>query len=95
MHKYYLAAGEADRLSRAHNLLFRPEELRLEEDYLIFMEENQGVVHWGIAMPKLVHPDPTVWQRVNRDPAEWYSERMDSSTFITKDRAWQAGIQDP
>jgi hypothetical protein len=93
MREYYLAAGEADRLNRAHNILFRPEDLRFEQNYLIFMEENQGVVHWGIAMSELAHPDPTVWQRVNSDSLEWYSEEMDFSTFITKNLSWQAGIR--
>lgn len=94
MREYYLAAGEANRLNRAHNILFRPEELRFEQNYLIFMEENQAVVHWGIAMSDLAHPDPAVWQRVNGDSPEWYSEEMDFSTFIAKNLLWQAGIDE-
>src|SRR5262249_14522109 len=71
--QYYLVAGEAD-VNRAHNIFLRPEDLRFEQGYLIFMEENQAVVHWGIARADLAQPDPTVWQRVNSDPPEWYSE---------------------
>jgi hypothetical protein len=78
--EYFLAAGEADRLNRAYSILFRPEELRIEQNYLIFMEENQGVVHWGIALSALPHPDRTVWQRVNSDSpsstrSKWTSVR--------------------
>src|SRR5436190_24276675 len=77
MREYYLAAGEADQLNRAHNTLFRPEELRFEQNYVIFMQENQAVVHWGVAMSDLANPDPIVWQRVNSDSPQWYSEEMD------------------
>ena len=82
MRQYYLAAGEADPVNRAHNIVFRPEDLRFEEGYLIFMEENQAVVHWGIARADLAHLDPTVWQRVNGAPPEWYSEDVTFSAFI-------------
>lgn len=37
MREYFLAAGEADRLNRAHNILFRPDELRIKQNYLIFI----------------------------------------------------------
>lgn len=94
MREYYLVAGETDRLNRSHNVLFRLEDLRFEQNFLVFMEENQAVVHWGIAMSDLDHPDPIVWQRVNSDPSEWHSEHITFSTFITKNLEWQAGIRE-
>jgi hypothetical protein len=77
----------------AHNRLFRPEELCVEDGYLIFMEENQAVVHWGIPVGALKQADPEVWQRVNGDTAEWYSEEMPFSRFMLENLAWQLGTE--
>src|SRR5947209_1078254 len=46
--EYYLLAGRLDEMNKAHNLLFSPDELRVEDSHLWFMEENQAVVHWGL-----------------------------------------------
>jgi hypothetical protein len=84
---YYLLAGAAAE-NREHNRLFAPEELVVEEDRLLFMEENQGVVTWGAALGRGPRADPVVWQRVNGDRPEWYSEELTFSAFIIASLAW-------
>jgi hypothetical protein len=83
----YLLAGAAAE-NREHNRLFAPEELVVEEDRLLFMEENQGVVTWGAALGRGPRADPVVWQRVNGDRPEWYSEELTFSAFIIASLAW-------
>ena len=77
-------------MNKAHNELYAPDGLAIEDGYLVFMEENQAVVNWGIREEDLSQPDPEVWQRVNSDPPEWYSENMPFSTFICKMLLWQS-----
>jgi hypothetical protein len=89
---YYLLAGRLDRLNRAHNRLFAPDELRVEDGHLWFMEENQAVVHWGMPVKRLSAEDPVVHQRANVDDARWFSEKMRFSTFLIRTYDWQAGF---
>lgn len=89
---YYLMAGRLDQLNRAHNLLFTPDDLRVEEDHLWFMEENQAVVHWALPVKRLSGNDPIVYQRANVDGAKWYSEKMRFSSFLIRMYDWQAGF---
>jgi hypothetical protein len=89
---YYLLAGLAKE-NQEHNRLFGPEALVVEGRYLLFMEENQEVVHWGLRVPLGRSADPPVWQRVNGDRPRWYSEKMPFSVFIVKNLAWQRGVK--
>jgi hypothetical protein len=93
LREYFLIAGNADDANRMHNLLFRPDEFIVEDGYLVFMEENQAVVHWGIPIDRCDEPDPSVWQRVNGPEPEWYSEELPFSSFMVKNLAWQAGLE--
>ena len=88
----YLIAGAAPELQE-HNRLRRPEDLEVEHDFLVFMEENQNVVCWGIRLPA-GEPDPEVWQRANEAEADWYSEDTRFSDFIVKYLEWLAPFRD-
>jgi hypothetical protein len=90
---YYLLAGRLDELNKAHNLLYAPKELRVEDGVLVFMEENQAVVHWGVKVKDLGKADPMVYQKVNEEGARWYSERMSISKFLDRMYDWQAGVK--
>lgn len=89
---YLRLAGEAKE-NREHNRLLSPEALVVEDGYLVFMEENQSVVDWGIPLALAGKADPEVWQRVNGDAPEWYSENMTFSDFILENLAWQRGVE--
>jgi hypothetical protein len=91
MRDFYLVAGRAQE-NLEHNRLAPPQHLEVEGRYLVFMEENQGVVDWGLRVSTIAAADPNVWQRVNDDPPKWYSERMPFSIFILKNLAWQRGV---
>jgi hypothetical protein len=91
--EYYLLAGRLDPINKAHNRLFTPQQLRVEDKHLWFMEENQAVAHWGLPLNRL-SDDPLVHQRANADGARWYSERMRFSRFLVRLYDWQAGFAD-
>jgi SMI1 / KNR4 family (SUKH-1) len=62
---------------------------RSQEDFLIFMEENQGVVYWALKTESINQTDPTVWQIVNNSQPEFYSEEKTFSEFIVEMFDWQ------
>src|SRR5262249_17968637 len=61
---YYELAGGLE-INRSYNRILPPEEFETGDDRLIFMEENQDVVTWGILLSDLRLEDPVVWQREN------------------------------
>ena len=68
--EFYRLAGNSPMLMSSFNSFARPEELEIDDGKIIFLEENQGVCHWGFAGG----PDsPQVFMR----PAEsrdWHPE---------------------
>lgn len=86
----YRLAGACPRLTEAHNLLLAPEDLELDEAFLIFMDENQSVVSWGVRRDDVGVEDPVVWQRNNTPPPEWYSEEQPLLAFLEGMFRWYA-----
>jgi hypothetical protein len=69
-------------------------ELEWIEDRLVFINENQYVVFWGINRFDLLELDPIVWQGVNCDPMEWHKEDDQHSRFLIAMWRWSmAGDQ--
>ncbi len=78
---YYSMAGECRDFNVVHNYLVPPSELGLDDDYLVFMQENQSVVSWGFRVSDLKQADPIVWQRNNTENV-WYSEEKPLAPFL-------------
>jgi hypothetical protein len=89
LREYYLVAGRLDELNKVHNRLDEPENIETIDGHLVFMEENQVVVLWGIKTHDLDQSDPEVWQGVNGEPIEWYSEEATVSEFLDKMFRWE------
>lgn len=64
-----------------------------EEDFLIFMAENQSVVYWALKTDWVGQIDPIVWQIVNNSPPEFYSEEKTFSEFIVEMLDWQFSFE--
>jgi hypothetical protein len=84
LREYYLLAGRFDRFNRAHNKLLRPEEWSVDLGKLVFLEENQCVVFWGVDAGTSPGDDPPVYQgqNVRGRPTDWYLEHERSSEFL-------------
>jgi hypothetical protein len=84
LREYYLRAGRFDRFNCAHNQLVRPEEWSVDRGKLVFLEENQCVVFWGVDAGTLPEDDPPVYQgeNVRGRPTEWYLEHKRCSEFL-------------
>lgn len=81
---YYLIAGKEKTLNHSFNRLCSPSEWEIHSGKLIFMEENQTVVVWGVPVTKQVAQDPLVFQcpLVSGELDKWYSEKTRFSDFI-------------
>ena len=84
LREYYRLAGKFDRFNRAYNELRRPGDWTVEGGKLVFLEENQCVVFWGVEAGALPEDDPPVYQaeNVRGRPTEWFLEHERCSEFL-------------
>src|SRR5262245_22826141 len=92
LREYYLICGRLEGLNRVHNRLYPPDGWFLDAGKLVFMEENQLVVFWGIPIGERTVDDPPVLQGVNvtGQPIEWHPEHDSCSEFLLMMLHWQA-----
>ena len=91
LREYYSVAGRLP-LNKEHNRLYSPGRLKVLEGKLVFMEENQCMVFWGMDTAALGQDDPEVFQAHNKSLAVWYSEKLPFSDWIIKMWRWQRGL---
>lgn len=60
LREFYLLAGKRIDLNHAHNQLVHPNDLQLEDEKLVFYEENQAACIWGVRAEDLEVADPPV-----------------------------------
>lgn len=76
---FYLHVGKLDIFMSSYQYFLKPEDLYIEDEKLVFLEENQVVCFWGI---NLEEENPLVFQMQNMDQAIWYSEEVSLSEFL-------------
>jgi len=84
---YYLSVGRHP-LNRVHNRLWPPDEWEVARGRLVFMEENQSVVFWGVPNRSRA-ADPMVYQTSDLEDDDWYAEAR-CSRFLAATMCWQA-----
>lgn len=92
--EFYLVAGREKRINQFHNRLLAPEKLRVEAERVVFLEENQWVVYWGVPAVREAQADAAVFQGVNLGDKgiEWYPETDSCSTFLNVMAVWHASF---
>ena len=76
LRKYYQELGKHFKLNQSHNNLISLEKLEVYDNYLVFLIENQGVVHWGIKIEDIDNFNPKVYKKIEN---EW---ELDSESLI-------------
>ena len=92
---YYSVCGQHE-VNQRQNRLLLPGDIYVADDRLVFMEEEQGAILWGVLPSK--EADPEVWQgvKVVGDPQlYWYREELALSDFICAMWRWQITGEDP
>jgi hypothetical protein len=84
---YYLSVGR-HKINCAHNRLWPPDALEVWRGRLVFMEENQCVVFWGVRSRSLA-TDPVVFQTTDLEDGDWVAESA-CSQFLLGMLCWQA-----
>ncbi|WPQ61175.1 hypothetical protein SIO70_22710 [Chitinophaga sancti] len=82
---YYLTLGKHAAVNYSHNRLLKPDQIVFSQDeYLIFYEENQGVVFWGIKKSDLALPNPPVYGNYSGDEMnpDWHQECATTDGFL-------------
>src|SRR5215831_2100784 len=81
---YYVVAGRERSLNNAHNRLIPLKDLEVHAGKLVFMEENQWVVVWGVAASSKSGVDPAVyqWPIEDGEPSGWFLEHRKVSAFL-------------
>jgi hypothetical protein len=94
LREYYLFSGWEKRLNQFHNRLLPPEKWFTDSNYLVFIEENQRVVYWGIPASPEPQPDAPVFQGVNlgNKGIEWHAEHDSCFMFLNVMALWHASF---
>src|SRR5689334_21305270 len=84
LREYYLTLGKNEAVNNSYNRLLQPGQIKFSDEYLIFYEENQGVVNWGIKKEDLHQPDPPVYGGYTDDKGilNWYLELPATETSL-------------
>jgi hypothetical protein len=90
LREYYLVAGREHCFNVCHNRLLAPTEWTINKQRLIFMEENQAVVYWGVSIRNPDTVDPPVSQGINEEPIRWFPEHRKCSVFLAVMLHYQA-----
>lgn len=85
--EFYSTIGNVEELTKIHNEILHPDSVYIEDGYLIFMEENQGVVSWGLRLEENNLSEPIVWQRNNTENT-WYSEELNMVKLLESMFNW-------
>jgi hypothetical protein len=84
---YYLSVGRHE-LNRIHNRLWSPDDLEVSQGRLVFLEENQCVVYWGVRR-RTTAADPLVSQTMDLDDGGWAADAR-CSLFLPAMLCWYA-----
>ena len=79
---YYLVAGNERRFNTCLNRLLAPGDWGVDKRRLIFMEENQSVLWWGVSTRNTGSDDPPVSQGYDDEQIIWYPEHRKCSVFL-------------
>jgi len=85
LRNYYLTLGRHENLNYSHNRLLKPDkEIGFSDDgYLIFYEENQAVVYWGIKEEDLKLDNPPVWGNCGTSESpDWHIQASSTDNFF-------------
>lgn len=79
LREFYGALGNSE-LMEAYYYFWDPDELEVEDGYLLFLEDEDELYTWGIRADQVDIPDPLVWRR-NNAKGNWVCEEGTFSEF--------------
>ncbi|MCW3463054.1 SMI1/KNR4 family protein [Chitinophaga nivalis] len=93
LRQYYLTLGNNKVVNDTFNRLLTPADTGFtEDDYLVFYEENQGVVLWGIKRTDLQQDNPPVYGTYNPAGQEWFLDAGTTENFLLSMAYWNGAL---
>ena len=84
LREFYLLAGTRKDINETYNRLLAPEDLLIDDNTLVFYEENQAACVWGVAVSNLSGGDPPVARKDSTDTVPVWEDDFDhASQFLT------------
>jgi hypothetical protein len=91
LREFYLLTGRRTDINGAQDMLVEPECLEVAEgDVLVFHDENQSVVLWGIRLSDIGRDNPPVVMADNDKTLVWEPAHEHLSEFLFTMLLWQA-----
>lgn len=82
LREFYALVGRRKDINAVHNRLVSLKELEVDQERLVFYEENQAVVLWGVSLLNPDDADPAVFMAENQRDLEWESDHDHLSEFL-------------
>ncbi|HET8795117.1 MAG TPA: hypothetical protein VFM62_01950 [Arthrobacter sp.] len=82
----FLHCVGSSELMEVYNFFWDPDELEIDDGFLLFLEDEEETTVWGFRVEDLDVPDPIVWRR-NAD-GRWESEEGTFSEFVFDQFEW-------
>lgn len=93
LREFFNAVGSCEELMEAYHFFWDPEELEVEDGYLLFLEDEDEAYTWGMRADQVDVPDPIVWRR-NNAKGSWTSEEGTFSEFVLDMFDWVFSDED-
>jgi hypothetical protein len=97
LREYYSTLGKNKIVNNSFNRLFEPKEISFAKDknYLVFYEENQGVVYWAINRNDIGNENAKVYG--NYDPEDltqdWFIDSETIDNFLLSMAYWNGALE--
>jgi hypothetical protein len=90
LRSFYALVGNRKDITESYNRLLAVDKISVKDDILVFLEENQAVVIWGIRVNDLSLDDPAVFVAENNPKRIWKSTGDKLFIFLGSMLYWQA-----
>ncbi|MDO5634962.1 MAG: hypothetical protein Q4G34_08865 [Micrococcus sp.] len=91
LREFYQALGNCGDLLETEHYVWDPDDLEVRDDFLMFLEDAEETVVWGLPVANLALPDPLVWRRstgAEAEQGEWSDEGGTLSEFLIDLLSW-------
>lgn len=92
LREYYLTLGKNPKINQTFNCLLKPSsQVGFSDDrHLVFYEENQSAVFWGIREADLSKENPSVYGNLDAQnlSEEWFLDNANTADFLLSMALW-------
>ncbi|TWF45320.1 hypothetical protein FHW36_1011250 [Chitinophaga polysaccharea] len=93
LREYYLSLGANRQINDSFNRLTAFNEMGFsEDDHLVFYEENQGVVLWGLSKTELAAGNPPVYGTYDSARKDWFVDSDTTENFLLSMAWWNGAL---